>query len=265
MSGPNLSRYKILERIGSGGMGEVYRAHDKTLDRDVALKVLPAGRGTPEDRDRIRREARTLSQLSHPGISVVFDVASENGSDFLVMELVRGETLEALLRRGALPEARLREIGAQVADALAAAHDHDVIHRDLKPANVMIDPDGRAKLLDFGLALRCDSAYQHDTTADADALVVVGTLAYMSPEQMLGRSLDSRSDLYSLGVLLYEMAAGRRPFDATPATALINDVLNVPASIPNGWSGSEDLSRLILALLEKEPERRPASAREVAA
>ena len=265
MIGRNLSRYRILERLGHGGMGEVYRAHDETLGRDVAVKVLPSDRGTREDRERIRREARTLSQLSHPGISTVFDVASESGTEFLVMELVRGETLQSALARGPLPEARLREIGAQVADALAAAHDHDVIHRDLKPANVMIDPDGRAKLLDFGLALQCSHALQHDTTDDADRLLVVGTLAYMSPEQMLGRSVDSRTDLYSLGVLLYEMAAGRRPFDVAPATALINDVLNVPASIPGDWKGSDDLSRLILALLEKEPERRPASAREVAA
>ncbi|HEU4724224.1 MAG TPA: protein kinase [Candidatus Eisenbacteria bacterium] len=266
MIGRTLSRYRIVERLGAGGMGEVYRAHDERLDRDVALKVLTPGRGAPEDRERIRREARTLSQLSHPGISVVFDVASEDGTEFLVMELARGETLQESLRRGPLPEAALREIGAQVADALAAAHDHDIVHRDLKPANVILGADGRTKLLDFGLALRCDTALAaSDTTDDAERHLVVGTLAYMSPEQMLGRSVDSRTDLYSLGVLLYEMATGRRPFEASPATALINEVLNAPRVLPASWPASAELARLVLALLEKEPARRPDSAREVAA
>ncbi len=266
MIGRTLSRYRIVERLGAGGMGEVYRAHDEHLDRDVALKVLAPGRGGVDDRERIRREARTLSQLSHPGISVVFDVASEEGTEFLVMELLRGETLQETLRRGPLAESRLRDIGAQIADALAAAHDHDVVHRDLKPANVMIGEDGRAKLLDFGLALRCATAFStNETTDDADRHLVVGTLSYMSPEQMLGRPVDSRSDLYSLGVLLFEMTSGFRPFDASPATALINDVLNASPRIPAAWPGSTDLSRLVLALLEKEPARRPASAREVAA
>ncbi|HET9951583.1 MAG TPA: protein kinase [Candidatus Eisenbacteria bacterium] len=265
MIGRTLSRYRIVERLGEGGMGEVYRAHDERLDRDVALKVLAPGRGAPEDRERIRREALTLSQLSHPGISMIFDVAAEEGTDFLVMELVRGETLEEILRRGPLPESRLRDIGAQIADALAAAHDHDVVHRDLKPANVMIGPEGRAKLLDFGLALRCAAYESHDTTDDAERHLVVGTLAYMSPEQMLGRSVDSRSDLYSLGVILFEMAAGCRPFESAPATALINDVLNVAPVLPASWSASRELAALVMTLLEKEPARRPLSAREVAA
>ncbi|MEK7314856.1 MAG: protein kinase, partial [Candidatus Eisenbacteria bacterium] len=153
-----------------------------------------------------------------------------------------------------------------MADALAAAHDHDVVHRDLKPANVMIGPEGRTKLLDFGLALRCECAYaSHETTDDAERHLVVGTLTYMSPEQMLGRPVDSRSDLYSLGVLLFEMASGRLPFEASPATALINDVLNTPAVVPATWPASPELSRLVLALLQKEPAHRPASARDVAA
>ncbi|HEY6571971.1 MAG TPA: protein kinase, partial [Candidatus Eisenbacteria bacterium] len=266
MIGRSLSRYRIVERLGEGGMGEVYRAHDDRLDRDVALKVLAPGRGTDDDRERIRREALTLSQLSHPGINTVFDVVFDAETEFLVLELVRGETLQSRLRRGPVPEADARDWGAQIADALAAAHDHDVVHRDLKPANVMIGPEGRVKLLDFGLALRCAGAYSsHETTDDAERHLVVGTLAYMSPEQMLGRPVDSRSDLYSLGVILFEMASGRRPFEAAPATALINDVLNTPPTIPASWPASGELSRLVLALLEKEPARRPASAREVAA
>jgi len=266
MIGRTLSRYRIVERLGEGGMGEVYRAHDERLGRDVALKVLAPGRGDAQDRERIQREALTLSQLSHPGISVVFDVASEDGTDFLVMELVRGETLQELLRRGPLDEPRLRDLGAQIADALAAAHAHDIVHRDLKPANVMIDSDGRTKLLDFGLALRCATGLAaHETTDDADRHLVVGTLAYMSPEQMLGRPIDSRSDLYSLGVVLFEMAAGRLPFEAAPATALINEVLNAAPAVPEAWAASAELTRLVMALLEKEPARRPAAARDVAA
>ena len=266
MIGRTLSRYRILERLGEGGMGEVYRARDERLGRDVALKLLAPDRGTEEDRKRIRREARTLSRLSHPGISMVFDVAADDGTEYLVMELVPGETLKETVSRGPLPEARVRDVGAQIAEALAAAHDHDVIHRDIKPANVMLSPDGRAKLLDFGLALRCPVALAaHETTDDVERDLVVGTLAYMSPEQMLGRSVDERSDLYSLGALLFEMIAGRPPFVASPATALINEVLNVPPAFPPGWAATPELSRVVLALLEKEPARRPGSAREVSA
>jgi TolB-like protein/Flp pilus assembly protein TadD len=266
MIGRTLSRYRILERLGEGGMGEVYRAHDERLGRDVALKLLAPGRGTDADRERIRREAQTLSRLSHPGISMVFDVAADDGTEYLVMELVPGETLKEVIARGPVPEPRARDVAAQIADALAAAHQHDVIHRDLKPANVMLAPDGRAKLLDFGLALRCPSELtSRETTADVERGLVVGTLAYMSPEQMLGRSVDERSDLYSLGVVLFEMLAGRPPFAATPATALINDVLNAPPVLPREWAATPELTQLVLALLEKDPARRPASAGEVSA
>jgi serine/threonine-protein kinase len=266
MIGRTISRYQVKERLGGGGMGEVYRAHDERLGRDVALKILAPGRGTVEDRDRIRAEARTLSRLSHPGISTVFDVESADGVDFLVLELVRGQTLQERLRRIPVPERLAREWGAQIAEALAAAHEQGIIHRDLKPANVMISPEGRIKILDFGLALRCPSALEdHDTTADADSDLVVGTLAYMSPEQMLGRPLDTRSDLYSLGVLLFEMATGRLPFDVSPATALINHVLNEEA--PRARSVEPTLSEAfdaeICRLLQKDPDRRPALAHDV--
>ncbi|HEX7078066.1 MAG TPA: protein kinase [Candidatus Eisenbacteria bacterium] len=263
MIGRTISRYRVVERIGGGGMGEVYRAHDQRLDRDVALKVLRVPRGTAEDRERIRQEALTLSQLNHPGISTVFDLESSDGVDFLVMELVEGETLDAILARGPLPEPRIRALGRQIAEALAGAHDRGIIHRDLKPANVMVGPHDRVKLLDFGLALLTRGAMpSRDTTDDLARDAIVGTIAYMSPEQLLGRALDARTDLYSLGVVLYEMAAGRRPFVAEPATALINEILNTTPRSPQAFapSLSNGFARLVLALLEKDPARRPASA-----
>ena len=262
-------RYRILGPLGAGGIGEVFRAHDERLGRDVALKIFRTGDGRdPDARDRLRREARTLSQLQHPGISTIYDVESAEGVDFIVMELVAGETLASRLARGSLTEEVARGYGAEMADALAAAHERGVIHRDLKPGNVMIDEHGRLKLLDFGLALyRPSAAASTDTTADALSGAIVGTLPYMAPEQLLGRALDARADLYSLGVVLYEMTTGRRPFNAEPATALINEILNAPVRPAREWapSLSEDCSRLIQALLERDPGSRPASAGQVAA
>ncbi|MGE5177922.1 MAG: protein kinase domain-containing protein [Bacteroidota bacterium] len=265
--GRTLQRYRILEPLGSGGVGEVYRARDERLGRDVALKVLRADSTDAAARERLRREARTLSQLNHPGISTVHDVESAEGVDFIVMELVTGETLGARLARGPLSEAEARAYGAEMADALAAAHERGVVHRDLKPGNVMIDERGRLKLLDFGLALyRPAVVGSAESTADALSGALVGTLPYMAPEQLLGRALDPRADLYSLGVVLFEMAAGRRPFQAEPATALINEILNVPAPPPSIWASglSEEYSHLVQALLEKDPARRPSSAAAVA-
>lgn len=267
-AGRVLARYRVLEPLGIGGVGEVYRARDERLGRDVALKVLRPDIHDSAARERLRREARTLSQLNHPGISTIHDVESVDGIDFIVMELVSGETLSSRLARGALPEAVARGYGAEMADALAAAHEQGVIHRDLKPGNVMIDDRGRLKLLDFGLALfRPVSVASSETTADALSGALVGTVPYMSPEQLLGRALDPRSDLYSLGVVLYEMTTGRRPFTAEPATALINEILNAPAPSPTSWAPglSGDSSRLIQNLLEKDPVRRPATAKQVAA
>ncbi|HKQ20105.1 MAG TPA: protein kinase [Candidatus Eisenbacteria bacterium] len=265
MIGRTISRYRVLERLGTGGMGEVYRAHDERLARDVALKLLrPTTAGGRLDRDRIRAEALTLSQLNHPGISTVYDVESSEGLEFLVLELVEGETLDAILKRGPLPEATVREYGAQIASALAAAHDRGIVHRDLKPANVMISPSGRVKLLDFGLAQHHATTVSPaaETTDGSDPGLLVGTLAYMSPEQLLGRTIDGRSDLYSLGVTLYEMATGRRPFEAELATALINDTLNTEPRAPRHWMPalSEGLSRVIVSLLSKNPGQRPKSA-----
>jgi len=259
-----ISRYRLLEEIGGGGMGVVYRARDEHLERDVAIKVLrSAARMDESARMRFRREARALSLLSHPSISTVFDFDSEDGVEFLVMELVEGQSLQGRLRGTPLPEREVADLGGQVAAALAVAHEQGVIHRDLKPGNVMVTPKGRVKLLDFGLALLCPGAAASPETRSLTELGhVIGTLAYMSPEQLLGNESDERSDLYSLGVLLYEMATGRRPFESTLSTALVNEILHTPAPRPGtrGVQLTPLFETLLVSLLEKDPKRRPGSA-----
>lgn len=259
-----ISRYRLIEEIGGGGMGVVYRARDEHLERDVALKVLhSASRSDEGARKRFRREAQALSLLSHPSISTVFDFDSFEGIDFLVMELVEGQRLEDRLRGGPLPERDVAELGAEIAEALGAAHEQGVIHRDLKPGNVIIMSRGRVKLLDFGLALLCPGAAASSETRSLTEIGhVVGTLAYMSPEQLLGKEVDERSDLYSLGILLFEMSTGRRPFEATPATALVDEILHRPAPLPRTILATitPRFEALNMALLEKDPLRRPATA-----
>lgn len=249
-------------------MGTVYRARDERLERDVAIKILRSGvRDDPEARKRFRQEASALSRLSHPSISTVLDFDSENGTEFLVLELVEGRRLDEILGEGPMPEDEALRIGAEIAEALAAAHDEGVVHRDLKPANVMLTPRGGLKLLDFGLALLAQaSPASTETRSVGDAGQLVGTIAYMAPEQLIGRPVDGRADLYALGVLLFEMAAGRLPFTATPATALMNEILHRPAARPDSFGRPmrPGLAPLIQDLLEKDPTRRPASAREVA-
>jgi serine/threonine-protein kinase len=265
--GSRISRYLVLDQVGSGGMGVIYRARDEHLGREVALKVLHAGSLADEAaRKRFRREALALSSLNHPGISTVFDFDTQDGTDYLVLEFVEGESLEARLKRGALEEKETADFGAQIADALAAAHERGVVHRDLKPGNVIVTPRGRVKLLDFGLALLSGAAAPTPETKSITEMGrVVGTLSYMSPEQLLGREIDERSDLYSLGVLLFEMATGSRPFDAPVSTALVNEILHRPAPRPGtrGRPLRSELETLIQGLLEKNPDRRPQSATAV--
>jgi eukaryotic-like serine/threonine-protein kinase len=268
VDGRRISRYRLIEPLGEGGMGTVYRARDERLERDVAIKILRSGvRDDPEARKRFRQEASALSRLSHPSISTVLDFDSENGTEFLVLELVEGKRLDELLREGPVPEDEALRIGAEIAEALAAAHDEGVVHRDLKPANVMLTPRGGLKLLDFGLALLAPpSPASMETRSLGDAGQVVGTIAYMAPEQLIGRPVDGRADLYALGVLLFEMGAGRLPFTATPATALMNEILHRPPARPDSFGRPmrPGLAPLVLDLLEKDPARRPAPARAVA-
>jgi serine/threonine-protein kinase len=267
MIGRTLSHYRIVEPLGAGGMGVVYCARDLHLERDVALKVLPAGALADEAaRKRFRKEALTLSRLNHPHIAAVYDFDSQEGVDFLVMELVPGRPLSERLAAGPLPEPEIRALGAQIAEALEAAHERGVVHRDLKPANILLGERGQVKVLDFGLAKLVHPGSGADLTRSLTEVgVAVGTLPYMAPEQLLGRAVDARADIYALGVVLYQLAAGRLPWKETLATALVYEIANVAP--PPVREARPDLSPALAAIihrcLEKEPEARFAAAREV--
>ncbi|MFB3095714.1 MAG: protein kinase, partial [Candidatus Acidiferrales bacterium] len=269
MIGKTLSHYRVVEKIGAGGMGEVYRARDEHLGRDVAIKVLPAGTLADEAiRKRFRKEALALSKLNHPNIATVHDFDTQDGVDFLVMELVEGVTLSDKLAVGPLPEKEISRLGGQVAEGLVAAHERRVVHRDLKPANLRVTPDGRLKILDFGLAklVRPDVASATATTESfTETQAAAGTLPYMAPEQLRGEGVDARTDIYALGTVLYEMATGRRPFDARVPTALVADIQTKPPPPPRQFKAdlSPRLENIILKALEKEPEDRYQSAKEV--
>src|ERR1051325_177043 len=205
-----LSHYRIVSKLGAGGMGEVYRAHDERLGRDVAIKVLPAD--FAKDADRLRRfeqEARATSALNHPNILTIYDIGEHEGSPFSVSELLDGEELRAQLNDGALPVRKAIEYARQIAEGLAAAHEKGIVHRDLKPENLFVTADGRIKILDFGLAKLVEGARMEQwdvstLTAKTEPGVVMGTVLYMSPEQTRGAAVDQRSDIFSFGVILYE-------------------------------------------------------------
>ena len=269
LPGSRLGPYEIATPLGAGGMGEVYRARDTRLGRDVAIKILPAQYAAdPEWRRRLDREARAVSSLSHPHVCPLFDVGHQDGVDFLVMEYLEGETLAARLQRGALPADHVLRYGAEVASALAAAHRQGVVHRDLKPGNVMLTRSG-ARLLDFGLAKpTAANVAPIEVTASAPITArgtLVGTYPYMSPEQVEGREVDARSDIFSLGAVLYEMATGTRAFDGQTTASLIAAILErQPPSIasrqPLAPAALDDIVRGCLA---KDPEDRWQSAHDV--
>ncbi|HYJ31668.1 MAG TPA: protein kinase [Candidatus Binatia bacterium] len=264
MIGRKLSHYQVLERLGAGGMGEVYRAHDSRLERDVAVKVLPPNVLTDEEaRRQFRREALALSRLNHPHIATVYDFDTDQGIDFLVMELVPGESLADHLKREPLPEAEIARLGSQIAEALEAAHEQGVIHRDLKPSNIMVTPKGQTKVVDFGLAKRLQEKVGHTlATASSGIQGVVGTLPYMAPEQLASGVIDARTDLYALGAVLYEMTTGRRPFEKDRIETLMFEILHGVPRPAGSLRGdiSQDLDRLIESCLRKEAGERPASA-----
>ena len=261
MIGQQLSHYRILEPLGAGGMGEVYRGHDLHLDRDVAVKVLL--RGSLADataRERFRREAHALSRLSHPGVATIFDFDTQDGVDFLVMEYVPGGTLESRLRTGPLDLDEVIRIGAEIADALDDAHRRGILHRDLKPGNIVLTTAGTAKILDFGLAGLLNAT--NTVTNLTKESTIFGSLSYMAPEQLRGDADDSRTDIYSFGALLYEMATGRRPFERDRPEALMFEILH-GATCPVRSLRSDappELDRLIESCLSKDPALRPATA-----
>ncbi len=272
--GTRLGPYEILAPLGAGGMGEVYRARDTRLGRDVAVKVLPQHLSSnPEVRARFEREARSISSLNHPHICALYDVGREDDTDFLVMELLEGETLAARLSRGALPTADVVRLGMQIAGALDRAHRAGVVHRDLKPANVMLTRSG-AKLMDFGLAKAVGSgavpaALTGSPTATTPLTAdgaIVGTFQYMAPEQLEGKEADARTDLFALGVVLYEMATGRRAFEGKTQASLMAAILrDEPREIgASAVSSPPALDRLVRQCMRKDPEERIQSAHDVA-
>ena len=271
MIGKTLSHYKLLEKLGAGGMGEVYLAEDTTLKRQVALKVLPPDlAGSQERLDRFQREAEALAALDHPNIVTIHTVEEAEGVRFLTMQRVEGERLSEKIPKGGMSLRRVFEVAIPLADALAAAHDKGVIHRDLKPGNIMVTREGRVKVLDFGLAkLRLESDRIEASELPTEPLTeegrILGTIPYMSPEQLEGKDLDSRSDIFSLGVILYEMATGKRPFRGNTSVSLITAIIR---DTPQEVDAQRDdlphhLSRVVSRCLAKDPARRYQSALDV--
>lgn len=266
--GQTVSHYRVVDRIGAGGMGVVYRAHDEQLDRDVALKVLPAGALADERaRKQFRKEALSLAKLNHPNIETVYQFSTQDGIDFLAMELIPGETLSQKLRDGPLPQLEVLRLAMQLSNGLTAAHERGIIHRDLKPSNLIITPDGRLKILDFGLATLVLPESAIDLT-QSDSIYsgkVSGTLPYMSPEQLRGMLLDPRSDIFAAGAVLYEMATGSRPFPHSQSVELMSAILHEtpkPPTVVNPQV-SPALERVITKALEKNPSSRYHTAREM--
>ena len=263
MIGRTLEHYQIESKLGEGGMGVVYKARDARLGRAVAVKVLPAEKlADPSAKQRFVREARAASALNHPGIITIHDIRTEGEVDYIVMEWIDGRTLAELIPPEGMRAEQALRYGVQIADALAAAHGAGILHRDLKPSNVMVTQEGRVKILDFGLAKLVDIASLSSAATTlatlTDERMLVGTAAYMSPEQAEGRKLDARTDIFSFGAVLYEMASGQRPFTGDSSLSVLGRILNddpkppseINAAIPN------ELERIILRCLRKDPARR---------
>jgi serine/threonine protein kinase len=272
-AGARLGPYEILAPLGAGGMGEVYRARDTRLGREVAVKVLPAHRAQdPDALARLEREAQAVAALSHPNILAIHDLGMDQGVFFVVTELLEGETLRNRIASSALPWRKAVEIGAAIADGLAGAHLKGVIHRDLKPDNIFITRDSRVKILDFGLARLAPMIFQQDQTSapttppKTEPGILMGTVGYMSPEQARGSFADTRSDVFSLGCVLYEMLTGRRAFSRPTAPETLTAIMNEdpPDVSESGKQVPAGLSRLVRRCLEKNPEERLQAARDLA-
>ena len=265
MIGQTLDHYRIESKLGEGGMGVVYKARDTHLDRAVAIKVLPADKvADPGRKQRFVQEAKAASALNHPNIVTIYDIRYQDGTDFIVMEYIEGQTLDDLIARKAIRSVQALKYAVQIADALAKAHGAGILHRDLKPSNIMVNDEGLIKVLDFGLAKLLEPA---DSSSDATTLTarslteegaVVGTAAYMSPEQAEGRNLDGRSDIFSFGSVLYEMITGRRPFTGDSRLSILAKILNENPTPPRQLDVSipPELEKIILRCLRKDPARR---------
>jgi serine/threonine protein kinase/tetratricopeptide (TPR) repeat protein len=276
--GQTFSHYRVIERLGVGGMGVVYRAEDIRLRRLVALKFLPDSvAGDPQSLARFEREAQSASTLNHPNICTIHDIGDEHGHTFIAMELLHGETLKTHIVRGSMKLDTMVKLGGQICDALDAAHDKGIVHRDLKPANIFVTERGHAKILDFGLAKVTHELASGTNGGLAGASVtaddllttpgmIVGTVAYMSPEQTRGEFVDRRSDIFSLGVVLYESVTGRRPFNGPSTLALVHEIATRSPPPPSSFQPElpAELDRIIGRCLEKNPDRRPSRASEIA-
>jgi Tol biopolymer transport system component/tRNA A-37 threonylcarbamoyl transferase component Bud32 len=274
MIGTTLGHYRVLEKLGAGGMGEVYAAEDTTLGRRVALKRLPAEMAADADRlHRFQREARAVAALNHPNIVTIYTVEETDGVQFLTMELVEGQTLAEAIPQGGLPLEALLKLAVPLVEAVAFAHQHGIVHRDLKPANIMLTGDGRLKVLDFGLAklkpelaaAGTDATTRLATQSLTQGQAVIGTPWYMSPEQAAGRAVDHRSDIFSLGVVLYEMACGQRPFQGDTALSVISSIIkDTPAPVSAVNRGTAPaLDRIVTRALAKDPAERYQHATEM--
>jgi serine/threonine protein kinase len=271
MIGKTVGHYRITAKLGAGGMGEVFLAEDMRLERKAAIKFLPAEMAAdPERRQRFLNEARAASALNHPHVCVVYDVGeTEDGLPFIAMEFVEGQSLDALVKHGPLEMARVVEIAEQVADALDAAHNRRIVHRDIKPANISLNERGQVKVLDFGLAKRIPTGTERregtGVFKQTQQGQVLGTPYYMSPEQALGKDLDHRSDLFSVGVVLYELATGQQPFTGSNFAEIVNKIVHAqpPAIARLNYDVPPELERITLKCLQKQPDRRYQSAREL--
>src|ERR1700689_4768390 len=265
MIGQTVSHYRILGKLGGGGMGVVYEAEDLKLGRHVALKFIPENLiGDPKSLERFTREARAASQLNHPNIYTIHGIEDNNGHPFIVMEKLDGESLKAHIAGRAMPVEEVLDVGVQVADALLASHAKGIVHRDIKPANIFLTPSGQVKILDFGLAKLAKDGSVGTTTDSSveDSLtqlgVIPGTAVYMSPEQARSEDLDVRSDIFSFGVVLFEMATGKKPFTGTNVVTTLHAVINTKPASPRSINPAipAELETIIGKAMEKDRDQR---------